>query len=45
MGEDTHWTFTPVDFTPDMAGSGCPCVILGIPGEEHYQLCPALESV
>lgn len=45
MGEDTHWTLTPVDFTSDMAGIRCSCVILGIPGEEHHQLCPTLEGV
>jgi hypothetical protein len=45
MGQDTHWTFAPVVFTFDVAGICCPCLILGILGEEHHQLCPALESV
>ena len=45
MGKDTHWTFPPISFTSDLAGAHCCRVILGILGEEHHQLCPALESI
>ena len=45
MGQVAHWTHTPVGCTSDVAGSYCSRVILGIPGEEHHQLCSALEGV
>ena len=45
MGQDTHRTFAPDVYKFDVAGSRSPWLILGIFGEEHHKLCPALESV
>ena len=45
MGENAHWTHTPVAKTSDVAGGYCYRIILGIPCEEHHQFCSVVEGI